>query len=292
MAVKIIIGILVVALLVLVGFNIYWMQTAKTNSNKVEVVKVTEEKVPVPAVAEKSDKIVVDFPTENADVISTSVITGKARGNWFFEGSFPIVLFDANGSVLSKFTAKAKGDWMTVDFVPFEATLEYTVPQSIGGRLVFIKDNPSGLAENDDSFELKINLIGEDQIQDVDVYFHNEQLNKKITVCDNVFAVKRKFVKTPMVATKTLEALLSGPTAAETAAGYTLMLSPLTKLNSLKIEEGTAYADFDENLDKEIGGSCRVSGMRAEIEKTLLQFPTVKNVVISRNGDVETALQP
>ncbi|MBU3925210.1 GerMN domain-containing protein, partial [Patescibacteria group bacterium] len=55
---------------------------------------------------------------------------------------------------------------------------------------------------------------------------------------------------------------------------------------------GIAKVDFDERLEFQAGGSCRVAAIRAEITETLKQFPTVNNVVISINGRTEDILQP
>jgi spore germination protein GerM len=40
------------------------------------------------------------------------------------------------------------------------------------------------------------------------------------------------------------------------------------------------------------GGSCKISAIRAQIERTLMPFPGVESVVISVEGDVAGALQP
>ena len=53
-----------------------------------------------------------------------------------------------------------------------------------------------------------------------------------------------------------------------------------------------AYVDFDEQLEFQVGGSCRVSAIRAQIIQTIKQFSTVKDVIISINGRTEDILQP
>jgi spore germination protein GerM len=45
-------------------------------------------------------------------------------------------------------------------------------------------------------------------------------------------------------------------------------------------------------MDYQMGGSCRVTAIRAQITQTLEQFSTIKNVIISVNGSVDEALQP
>jgi len=52
--------------------------------------------------------------------------------------------------------AQAQGDWMTTEFVPFEAVLEFAVPQTEFGTLILEKDNPSGLPQNADSISIPV----------------------------------------------------------------------------------------------------------------------------------------
>lgn len=100
---------------------------------------------------EKTNLIKIDSPRPNAVVTSPLEITGVARGTWYFEASFPVKLFDDNGAELVIIPAQAQGEWMTENFVPFKATLEFTAPTTATGTLVLEKDNPSGLPENADS---------------------------------------------------------------------------------------------------------------------------------------------
>ncbi len=104
-----------------------------------------------------TDDIVVTSPTRNAIVASPLTIAGKAKGTWFFEASFPIVLLDADGNVLVESHATALDDWMTEDFVPFKAALLFATPAAgTTGTLVLKKDNPSGLPEHDASIEIPV----------------------------------------------------------------------------------------------------------------------------------------
>jgi hypothetical protein len=64
---------------------------------------------------------------------------------------------DENNNLVSSTIATAKGEWMTKDFVPFEATLNFFNPKTDKGFLIFRKDNPSGLKEHDD--ELKVSVL-------------------------------------------------------------------------------------------------------------------------------------
>ncbi|MEK7187874.1 MAG: Gmad2 immunoglobulin-like domain-containing protein [Patescibacteria group bacterium] len=102
--------------------------------------------------------IVVDNITEGQEISSPLVIRGKARGTWFFEASFPITITDWNGKIIAEHHAEAKSDWMTENFVPFEATVEFVPPagNNLRGTLILQKDNPSGLPEHDAALEIPI----------------------------------------------------------------------------------------------------------------------------------------
>ena len=106
---------------------------------------------------EKMDLIRVDYPRPNRAIESPLIIEGEARGFWFFEADFPVVLLDWEGVIVAEGIAQAKGEWMTEDFVQFEARLEFEKPQNNNkGTLILRKDNPSGLPENDDALEIPV----------------------------------------------------------------------------------------------------------------------------------------
>jgi len=103
-----------------------------------------------------NDKITVSYPASNELVNSPLEVTGQARGSWFFEASFPIQLVDSAGQTVTVAIAQAQGDWMTEQFVPFVAKLEFLDPKLNSGKLILKKDNPSGLAKFDDSIEIPV----------------------------------------------------------------------------------------------------------------------------------------
>ena len=90
-------------------------------------------------------------------IASPLVITGRARGTWYFEASFPIRLKDQNGNEIAVVPAQAQSEWMTTEFVPFSVTLTFTQPPTgTRGTLIFQKDNPSDRRELDDSLEFPV----------------------------------------------------------------------------------------------------------------------------------------
>lgn len=107
---------------------------------------------------EKINLIVVDHPRPNETIKSPLEITGKARGYWYFEASFPIFLYDENNNLIGEAVAQAQEEWMTEDFVPFSVNLEFEGPKTDKGWLILEKDNPSGLPENDDELKIPVNF--------------------------------------------------------------------------------------------------------------------------------------
>lgn len=109
--------------------------------------------------AQKADLIRVTSPLPNSTVQSPLTVTGQARGTWYFEASFPVFLVDWDGRIIAQGIAQAKGDWMTEEFVPFEAILIFAADKnaySNRGALILKKDNPSGLPEYDDALEMPV----------------------------------------------------------------------------------------------------------------------------------------
>ena len=101
--------------------------------------------------------IVVDSPAADTLVTSPLRVRGEARGSWFFEGDFPLVLMDGRGKIVAQGFCTATKEWMTDDFVPFEGTLEFRKPSSgAKGTLVLKRNNPTGLPEYDEALEIPV----------------------------------------------------------------------------------------------------------------------------------------
>jgi len=109
----------------------------------------------------KSDMIIVTSPRAGAAIASPLTVEGYARGPWYFEASFPLILTDWDGKIIAEGYATAQGEWMTESFVPFNGTLEFKKPEAANGfsrkgTLIFKKDNPSGMPEKDDSMSIPV----------------------------------------------------------------------------------------------------------------------------------------
>jgi hypothetical protein len=105
---------------------------------------------------EKNGLIRLQSPRPGEAVRSPLLVQGLARGYWFFEASFPVRIYDKNNKLLGISIAQAQGDWMTEEFVPFQATLEFKIPATKEGTLVLEKDNPSGLPEHADELRVPV----------------------------------------------------------------------------------------------------------------------------------------
>jgi len=120
-------------------------------------------------------------------------------------------------------------------------------------------------------------------------------------------ATQRHVVKTEAIGTAALDELLWGPppnnlAGFETAipnpeevlsyAGRGTDWGPRVLLLKLTIVDGVATADFSKEINAYGGGSLRAKLIHDQIVMTLLQFSTVREVVIAVEGETEGVLQP
>lgn len=106
-------------------------------------------------------EIQINQPASGATVSSPIKIKGKAKGNWYFEAEFTVALMQ-NGEEMAETIAKAQGDWMTSDFVPFSATMEIPDDAESGKAfLVFKNSNPSGKPELNKTYRLPVEIGGQ-----------------------------------------------------------------------------------------------------------------------------------
>lgn len=231
------------------------------------------------------EMITVDSPLPGATVLKDFVVTGKARGTWFFEASFPIQVLSKDGNVLAQGIAEAQSDWMTTNFVPFKATIK--IPESYTGTatLVLKKDNPSGLPEHDASISFPI--IKEASPQNnvtIKLYYYNPANDQGVggAQCsqNGLVSVERIVPKTITPIQDAIKLLLLGELKdSERAQGITseFPLQGVT-LKAASLTNGVLTLTFADPQNKTGGGSCRVSILWNQIETTAKQFPEVKSV--------------
>jgi len=246
---------------------------------------------------EKTDLIKITNPRPNQVIENPILISGEAKGFWFFEASFPVKIFDENDFLLGIVPAQALGEWMTEDFVPFSAILSFSSPSTPKGKLVLEKDNPSGLQGQSDQLIVPV-YFGEmaetaKELMTTKIFLNDSRFaNEPYFDCSRTIAVERQVPKTQAVARAALEALLRGATEEEKSQGFLSNINPGVRIQKLTIKDGKAEVDFNPQLEYQVGGSCWVAAIRAQITETLKQFPTVETVIISIDGRTEDILQP
>jgi spore germination protein GerM len=128
----------------------------------------------------------------------------------------------------------------------------------------------------------------------VKIYFNNNKLDPEIS-CNKVFPVERKLIINDdfdRTVRLVLEQLLFGPNQTEITDSYSTSLPVNVKINKTNLVDGELTVDFDNQLQAGIGGSCRVSAIRTQITKTLMDLPGVDSVIISIDGNIKDILQP
>lgn len=113
-----------------------------------------------PASTAQADQQYFKLETLTADskITSPLVISGQAKGTMFFEGSFPVSIEDSTGKNLGTDIARAEGDWMTENMVPFKATINFKTSSTKTGFVILENDNPSDLPENKHSVKFPISF--------------------------------------------------------------------------------------------------------------------------------------
>ncbi|MBU0545917.1 GerMN domain-containing protein [Patescibacteria group bacterium] len=223
-------------------------------------------------------------PSANQVLTSPLKIAGELPSSWYFEANAVVKLYDADGVLLIASPMTAQSEWMEPNiYVPFAAEIFFNEPDTPTGTLVIINDNPSGLPENEKSEMYSVKFW-----PTVNVYFNSGTAD----ICESVLSTSRFVRPTKAIARAALEELLKGPTDEEKQKTLFTSIPENVEIQSLTIEEGIAKVDFSKELEQGVGGSCRVIAIRSQIEKTLMQFDTVKKVVISIDGRINDILQP
>lgn len=105
---------------------------------------------------QKDNLIRIASPRPNDVVGSPLAIHGAARGSWFFEASFPVRLLDDTGTEIAHGFASTSAEWMTSEFIPFDAEIIFDKPAGERGTLILEKENPSGLPEHADALIIPV----------------------------------------------------------------------------------------------------------------------------------------
>jgi hypothetical protein len=230
--------------------------------------------------------IIVSQPTNQAEIGLPVIISGEAR---VFENTFSYRIKDAQGKILMENQAMANAP-DAGQYGQFEISINYPQPGTANGTIeVFEYSAKDGSEINKVTIPIVFKQV---ESITVTVYFSNDKKDPEALDCANVYSVDRRISKTQAIAQAALTELLNGPYPAERQEGYLTNINQGVKIQSLTIENEIAKVDFNKTLDQAVGGSCRVAAIRAQITKTLEQFSTVKQIIISIDGRTEDILQP
>lgn len=223
----------------------------------------------------KENLIRVSSPGPNVTITSPVTIIGEARGYWYFEASFPVEILDANGKRLAMAPIQANGEWMTENFVPFEAKVTFETPTTPTGTIIFHKDNPSGLPENDDKLEIPVRFStasASTTTRSVKIYLYNEANDKDSK--GNILCSSKGLVQTsktiPFTATPIQDTLKTLFAADTNFRGV--------ELKGATLKNGTLTIELSDPQKSTTGGSCKVGILRAQIEATVKQFDGIQTV--------------
>jgi germination protein M len=101
---------------------------------------------------------------------------------------------------------------------------------------------------------------------------------------EGLFVTYRTQSSTPRIGTAAIEAVLEGPDGFEQDFGLTTAVPDGTQLLGLVIEDGIARVDLTSEFESG-GGSASMQTRLAQIVYTITQFPTVKGVLFSLDGE-------
>jgi len=283
---RIIIGSLLVliALAIIVVIWLLGRPSQQSTNNPTSTPTTTATSTPT-----ATEPVSVASPLAGAVIASPVNVSGQARGQWYFEASFPVKVVDANGQVLGSAPAQAQSDWMTDNFVPFQAVIEFSQPSTSSGFIVLAKDNPSGLPQNDAQVQIPVKFdvssVTTTTQRAVKFYYYDANRDKdaqgNISCSRNGLAAVNKQIPVSISPIKdTISLFLNSPlpqSAKDTGLTSEFPL-PGVLLESVVLNSGVLTIRLSDPQNKTSGGSCRVAILWAQLEATALQFPEVKSV--------------
>jgi spore germination protein GerM len=155
----------------------------------------------------------------------------------------------------------------------FIAALLYPLAAVHINGLTIANDETTSTARAAGTREVKLFLIAVDD---------SGRSGKKIGCGDSVVAVTRELRPTRAPLRAALEELLIPRTYGSDPELYNALSQPELRLVSVSVRRGLAKLSFAGRLV--MGGVCDGPRVRAQIEETALQFPTVKKVKVFING--------
>lgn len=320
---------LILAIVLMVGVSVYYFSSSvggPKNENSQTISSGNGNLINQPLVNEEINKNVNDEINENVNETSENENVNEAANENINTANLNIAPDVAKSNIIIRYPQDGTTVGLPLKIQgegrEFESAVRYRVKTGIGiiladgsaqtdapdiGRFgQYLVSLPLGLTKTTpviieifanspkDGAEIdKVtqNATIDPNLRALEIYFGNTESDPK-GECEKVISVIRSIAKVEKIGTAALQELLKGPTDEEKALGFLTSLPADAKLQTFTIEGSEGRPDFTAELDKGVAGSCRVLAIRAQIEKTLLQFSTIQTVRISIEGRAEGILQP
>lgn len=237
---------------------------------------------PPPPSHARTKSVTIASPADGEPIRSNPfVIRGTART---FENNVGLRVLDSRGTELAQRPVTALGEMGS--FNPWSAEV-YLTAMPVGAVTIEAVD----LSPKDGSIISRAWVTAPFEVEPRQVQLFFSSNKDEGDQCVDVFPVTRTLPKSISAARLLLEALVAGPTAEEAKAGHISPFPEWSRVESVNLKDGVVTVDFNEQL-RNVGGACRVSAIRAGVEKTLKTLPGVERVEITAAGSRELALQP
>lgn len=231
---------------------------------------------PTGMLCDERNFICVDETVKDSTLTSPFTVKGSAIA---FENTVSWRLLDGNGQKLESgfVTANAPDAGQPGDFEIRAFILN--VPKSATGTLEVLEYSAK---DGKPTHVVTVPVKLPQQTMSVKPFYPPNRVGAD---CGEVFPDERVVPRSSLPIETSLRVLLTGHVSNA--------VPERTQLISLKVSGSTATAVFSLELENYGGGSCNVQAIRAQIEQTLKQFSSIRNVVISVEGKTpEETLQP
>lgn len=230
----------------------------------------------------ESQNVIISTPAPTTTIGLPLVVTGRVR---VFENTFNYRLLDADGTELVSGHSTA-GMQDSDGYSSFTITTSYSKPTGTTGTLEVFDYS----AKDGSVIDLARVPIAFSAIDDMTVKLY-WTASANTTDCSQVVMTERRVPKTAAVAHAAITELLAGTNTTEQSNGYLSSIPSGVVLKSIAVKDGVVDLEVSKEID--VGGSCRMAAIRAQIETTLKQFPTVTAIGIRVEGkDGDESLQP
>lgn len=145
----------------------------------------------------------------------------------------------------------------------------------------YVYGNGDAVSDKSDGF---FTIINSDQSKTMSVKVFFPKNNAGASDCSVVYPFNRTISSTLYVASAAMVELSKGPTVEEKKLGYFGVIPEGTKINSISLVGSVISVDFNKNIENDFT-TCSGAARLSAINKTLLQFPTIKLIKYSVEGN-------